>query len=283
MARTSRKRSSFSPSLMTSTSWVMFLFGVSSRLPVRTWMGSLPRNSRAMLTMDLGQVAVNMTVCLEGRICPAMDRSCGSKPMSSMRSASSSTRYVVLRRLRWPSVTRSMRRPGVPTTTLGSSRSSRICPDRDAPPKTTVARTRAGRENLANSAWICIASSRVGASTTTAGPRASPRLAGAAGGGCALTWTRAGRRKPSVLPLPVSAMPTTSRPFSRHGHAMLWTALGVLKFILRSSFSTHAGKPASVKFWTGGGGSRPTRVPSMLFRNALTSSVERAVTSGCST
>ena len=46
----------------------------------------------------LGQVADHMSVWRSGRICDTILRICGSKPMSSMRSASSSTRYVTRRR-----------------------------------------------------------------------------------------------------------------------------------------------------------------------------------------
>jgi len=39
---------------------------------------------------------------------------------------------------------------------------------------------------------------------------------------------KAGRRKLAVLPLPVLAMPTKSRPPNTMGHAMLWMQVGVV-------------------------------------------------------
>lgn len=52
-------------------------------------------NSDASFWMAGGHVAENMSVCRSARVAPAMARMCGSKPRSSMRSASSSTRYVI--------------------------------------------------------------------------------------------------------------------------------------------------------------------------------------------
>jgi hypothetical protein len=45
-----------------------------------------------------GKVAENMTLCLSDRVLMMMRSICGSKPISNMRSASSSTRYVTRRR-----------------------------------------------------------------------------------------------------------------------------------------------------------------------------------------
>ena len=58
---------------------------------------------------------------------------------------------------------------------------------------------------------ICVASSRVGASTTATGP--PPRLTG----GWCLMCTSAGRMKPSVLPEPVWAMATMFCPDKARG------------------------------------------------------------------
>jgi hypothetical protein len=55
------------------------------------------RKTQTLLTAasrwtSLGHVALNISVCRSGRIWPTILRICGSKPMSSMRSASSMTR-----------------------------------------------------------------------------------------------------------------------------------------------------------------------------------------------
>lgn len=58
-----------------------------------------------------------------------------SKPLSSMRSASSRTNHDTLLKSRLPSFARSRRRPGVPTTMRGFSlRMIRICSGLGTPP-----------------------------------------------------------------------------------------------------------------------------------------------------
>ena len=59
--------------------------------PTVTRTGSA-RNSEASFWMAGGQVAENISVCLSARVWEAIARMCGSKPRSSIRSASSSTR-----------------------------------------------------------------------------------------------------------------------------------------------------------------------------------------------
>jgi hypothetical protein len=68
---------------------------------------------------------------------------------------------------------------------------------------------------------IWVASSRVGASTTT---RAPPR---GAGFGSFSRRCRIGRAKAAVLPVPVWAMPSRSRPSSTVGMAWAWMGVGV--------------------------------------------------------
>jgi hypothetical protein len=99
---------------------------------------------------------------------------------------------------------------------------SRSCELLGAPPYTQVLRMPDERPNLSASALICMASSRVGASTSTVGPaRGSRRVA--------LMCMMPGSRKPQVLPEPVLAMATQSRPDSAMGHAMAWMGVGDLK------------------------------------------------------
>mmetsp|Transcript_8352 Transcript_8352/g.21921 ORF Transcript_8352/g.21921 Transcript_8352/m.21921 type:complete len:200 (-) Transcript_8352:396-995(-) len=183
----SSSRFDFSCSATTSTFWVMFLLAARSSVPWRTWTGSLPRNSLAMATTSLGQVAVNMRVWRSGRIWETMERSWGSKPMSSMRSASSRTRYVTRLRFVFPDSRKSMSLPGVAMQISTPRSRSRIWGPLGTPPYTQVFLMRDVQPNFVHSAWIWTASSRVGASTRTMGPSPRSRY------GWALMWTMPGR------------------------------------------------------------------------------------------
>ena len=81
-----------------------------------------------------GHVADHMSVWRSGRIWLTILRSWGSKPMSSMRSASSSTRYVTRRRFVTPDSRKSMRRPGVAMTISTPRCRSPVCVRFGAPP-----------------------------------------------------------------------------------------------------------------------------------------------------
>mmetsp|Transcript_35327 Transcript_35327/g.110081 ORF Transcript_35327/g.110081 Transcript_35327/m.110081 type:complete len:231 (-) Transcript_35327:420-1112(-) len=107
----------------------------ASELP--TWMCDAPfvRVSATCFT-SLGQVAVKRAVWRTGGKNLASSFTCGSKPMSSMRSASSRTRYTHRPTLHEPSRRKSFRRPGVATTQCGPPYRARICGWRGAPPKT---------------------------------------------------------------------------------------------------------------------------------------------------
>lgn len=58
--------------------------------PIVIFTGSVSTSS-ASASIRRRKVAENMSVCRSGRICPMIERSCGSKPISNIRSASSST------------------------------------------------------------------------------------------------------------------------------------------------------------------------------------------------
>ena len=94
-----------------------------------------------MEATDLGHVAVNMRVvrCAPGLHAATMERIWGSKPMSSMRSASSSTRYTtalaVMGGVRPCGGSRkSFSRPGVATTRSHPPRMARSWPPLSVPP-----------------------------------------------------------------------------------------------------------------------------------------------------
>ena len=86
----SRRREDFTSWATGFTGWVMPTAGaaVRSRLMVAGWRSS----SRVRATMGGGMVAEKNSVWLRGGRCLSTRRISGRKPMSSMRSASSSTR-----------------------------------------------------------------------------------------------------------------------------------------------------------------------------------------------
>ncbi len=88
------------------------------------------------------------------------------------------------------------------------------------------------RPNLSASSLICTASSRVGANTKAVGP-ARGLLRNA------LMCIMAGNKKPQVLPLPVLAMATKSRPDIAMGHACAWMGVGAEKPALRICDGVH--------------------------------------------
>jgi len=83
-----------------------------------------------------GQVALVMIVCRSGRMSRRILRISGSKPRSSMRSASSSTKYVTLLTSMMLLAMRSFSRPGVATTISTPFVTTSICSLRLPPPYT---------------------------------------------------------------------------------------------------------------------------------------------------
>mmetsp|Transcript_128011 Transcript_128011/g.221188 ORF Transcript_128011/g.221188 Transcript_128011/m.221188 type:complete len:225 (+) Transcript_128011:222-896(+) len=74
-------------------------------------------NSRASPSTPSSQVALNIAVCLSGRVWRMHARVCGTKPMLSILSASSSTTYVTFRKVISSASKMSISRPGVATAT----------------------------------------------------------------------------------------------------------------------------------------------------------------------
>mmetsp|Transcript_46633 Transcript_46633/g.107722 ORF Transcript_46633/g.107722 Transcript_46633/m.107722 type:complete len:241 (-) Transcript_46633:434-1156(-) len=134
---------SLSPRIFTMCCWMSALVVWASELP--TWMcvGCCVKVSATCFT-SRGQVAVKRAVCLSCGRYLASSLTCGSKPMSSMRSASSSTKYTQALILTELSLKKSFRRPGVATTHCGPFIRLRICGPRGAPPKTQAVLMHAG-------------------------------------------------------------------------------------------------------------------------------------------
>mmetsp|Transcript_18821 Transcript_18821/g.48328 ORF Transcript_18821/g.48328 Transcript_18821/m.48328 type:complete len:237 (-) Transcript_18821:408-1118(-) len=212
--RISSSRRKRSASGRISTNCAMSLL-TTLRPPTCTSTGSCSTD-RARISTDLGKVAEKSTVCRSGRMPCTMRVICGSNPMSNMRSASSSTRYVTRRRLQiLPLLVArmSIMRPGVQTTTSAPRLSSLIWLATPLPPKTLTTVSSAALAKRLTSLPICCTSSRVGAITIATGPSFWPS------GGWSLMCLSMGSTKASVLPEPVLAMPIQSRPDMMTGSA----------------------------------------------------------------
>ena len=134
--------------------------------------------------------------------------------MSSIRSASSSTSVRTWASDTAPRAIRSSSRPGV-ATTICARRAARICFSKPTPPYTAaIWRPRARTIGRASST-IWAASSRVGASTSAAGPAPLRGMRSASGTANA-----------SVLPDPVGDLASTSRPASTSPITSRWIANG---------------------------------------------------------
>mmetsp|Transcript_17082 Transcript_17082/g.59923 ORF Transcript_17082/g.59923 Transcript_17082/m.59923 type:complete len:205 (-) Transcript_17082:387-1001(-) len=146
-----------------STSTICFTEWLADRssLPTVTRTGSR-RNSSAILRISGGHVALNMSVWRSRPMREMMRRMSRSKPMSSMRSASSSTRYVTRSSVSEPSSMRSSSRPGVALTMCTPARSALRCSCFGMPPNTHVLRTSTSRPRSSHTLAVCSASSRVG-------------------------------------------------------------------------------------------------------------------------
>ena len=138
------------------------------------------------------------------------------KPMSSISSASSRITVRIASSFSEPRPMWSMARPGVATTTW-TPRSSN-CSWRwiGWPPKTGTTLMPSSLPYLNIASLTCTASSRVGTSTSTDG--SARRLVS--------MRCSAGRANAAVLPVPVAACPSRSRPAIRCGMVSRWIGVG---------------------------------------------------------
>ena len=165
----------------------------------------------------------------------------GRKPRSAMRSASSTATTRTPSRPTAPRRMRSIRRPGVATSTSTPRRNSLICGSIGAPPYTTPTRRPTAAPSGCSSAVIWAASSRVGARTRPAGCRELPWPA----------RTSIGMPKAIVLPEPVSALPVTSRPARASLIVSAWMGKGVMMPWARSAVTMASGTPRASKVCMG--------------------------------
>mmetsp|Transcript_43112 Transcript_43112/g.126763 ORF Transcript_43112/g.126763 Transcript_43112/m.126763 type:complete len:442 (-) Transcript_43112:40-1365(-) len=205
------------------------------------------RKSFASCRTSFGHVAENMRVWRDvsgpAGSASTTSRSCGSKPMSSIRSASSSTRKrTPLSSSVWSRM-KSVSRPGV-ATTRSSRRPRRVicrcCMWRGWPPKRHMVDAPNAFASGFASASICCASSRVGAITTASGPTA-PGFDRRA----TIASHSSGMRKPIVLPEPVCAIPIRSRPTSEMGRDCAWMGVRPVYFFVFMKLSTFRGSSSA--------------------------------------
>ena len=154
----------------------------------------------------------------------AILRIAGRNPMSSMRSASSST--SVCRAPNWTSLRsrKSSNRPGVATTIRAPLRMALSCGPSDKPPTTRAAGASCLPRNTLYCSTTCMASSRVGTSTSAAIPAAFR----------APSRSMIGIRNASVFPVPVWAVASTSLPSMACGIAAACTGVGTRKLAAAS-------------------------------------------------
>ena len=107
--------------------------------------------------------------------------------------------------------------PGVAMITCAPLRMDCNCVRSLRPPMTTAARIEVPAAILAKVSWLWMASSRVGLKMMARTPPCD--------GSFPSRWMR-GRTNASVLPVPVCAVATTSRPARAGSIAWAWTAVG---------------------------------------------------------
>ena len=140
----------------------------------------------------------------------------GRKPMSAMRSASSTTTISTASRRTSRRSIRSVSRPGHATSTSTPRRSAFSWAPKPAPPYTAATRSLRWRPSHSSSPHTCAASSRVGTSTRPVGRLGAARP----------TRRTSGMPKAMVLPDPVGARPQRSRPAQPSARVRVWMAKG---------------------------------------------------------
>ena len=156
-------------------------------------------------------------VCRSGPVMAISFAASSIKPWASISSTSSSTRNLTPPKSVLPFSIWSSSRPGVPISTWALPASLFFWVSKSRPPMTASVEISSPSSTCFITSLTCWASSRVGVMTNAC----TYFLAGS------IFWAR-GIRKASVLPVPVWARASTSRPFSRAGIACCCTGMGVL-------------------------------------------------------
>ena len=182
-----------------------------------------------------GMVAVKNIVCRFFGSSAITFLTSWMNPISSMRSASSSTKKASPSSRIYPCACRSSSRPGVDTSISTPFFSISICAPGLIPPISTPQRYGRYLPYALIDSSICSASSRVGVSISA---RMPPR-------GLFVIRLSTGSENAAVFPVPVCAQPSTSLPssaggmaFSCMGDGVTYPASATASSILRSSFSS---------------------------------------------
>ena len=160
-----------------------------------------------------GMVAVKNRVWRVNGTSLQMRSMSGMKPMSSMRSASSMTRSSTPLSRSRPRSKWSSRRPGVAISTSTPRVSLVSWSSNETPPMISATLSLLLAPYLAKLSSTCAASSRVGSRISVRGMRARARP-------CS-SMVSIGSMKAAVLPVPVCAMPSTSRRASTCGYGLI--------------------------------------------------------------
>ena len=238
-ARASTTRRLASASATSKTEWDMASTGeVSSSTE---WVTGRWRKRCTSLSTPLSSVAEKSRRCPPAGVAARMRVTPGRNPRSAMWSASSSTVISTASRVstRWAS--RSSSRPGQATTMSTPALSACTCRCCETPPKMVVTDIDAADASGSITAAICVASSRVGASTRPSG-RPERRRPPASRPARRATSGRANAR---VLPLPVRPRPSTSRPARLSGRVAVWMGNGSVTPPAARTGRRRAGTPRS--------------------------------------
>ncbi len=130
------------------------------------------------------------------------------------------------------------------TATCGSRASTRVCPPKSSPPTSVAACSPRASPKRRSCSEICIASSRVGATTRAFSPCARENR------------STIGSANAAVFPVPVGAQPIRSFPSSTWGIASAWIGVGVVNCSRASVSSRWAESPSAAN---DGGGVVDTR------------------------
>ena len=166
-----------------------------------------------------GMVAVKNSVWRVNGTSLQMRSMSGMKPMSSMRSASSMTSSSTPDISSRPRSKWSSRRPGVAISTSTPRISLASWSSNETPPMMSATLSLWFLPYLSKLSSTCAASSRVGSRISVRGMRARARP-------CS-SMVSIGSTNAAVLPVPVCAMPSTSRRASTWGIACSWIGVGV--------------------------------------------------------
>ena len=195
-------------------------------------------NSFANSLISFGIVAENITVWRTSGIRLAIVRTSPIKPISNIRSASSSTNISISLKTISPWTIKSFKRPGVAIKISQPLRSAFLCGPDGAPPYTQQARSFKYLPNFLKFSKIWTASSRVGVNTNA-------RI------WCFFLYSslfKIGNAKAAVLPVPVWAQAMISFPSNMTGIAFSWIGDGVSYFALLTALSIGSLSSKSEKF-----------------------------------